>query len=67
MYYWHQYHVEQSGWIAMALYLLPALIGYMRGHQDRLAILFLDVLLGWTVLFWVIALIWSGTAVRPRV
>jgi len=68
MYYWHEYRFDHgvSSWIVLALYLLPAVIGYMRGHHDRLAILFLNVLLGWTGLFWVISLIWSGTAVRSR-
>ncbi len=68
MAFWHEYHFDPSvpGWILLSLYLLPALVAYMRGHHDRLAILFLDLLLGWTVIGWVIALIWSGTAVRAR-
>ena len=39
-------------------YMLPAAIALMRGHQ-AIAIFLLNLLLGWTVIGWIIALIWS--------
>jgi len=47
-----------------ALYLLPAIIAAARKHHHGWSILFLTVLLGWTVLGWIVALIWSGSAVK---
>lgn len=46
----------------LALYLLPAIIAERRHHRNRKAIAVLNVLLGWTFLGWVIALVWSYTA-----
>jgi hypothetical protein len=44
--------------------LAPTLIAYRRGHHDRLAIMTLNILFGWTGLGWIIALIWSLTHVQ---
>ncbi|SER29022.1 Superinfection immunity protein [Faunimonas pinastri] len=50
--------------ILIALYLLPAIIAFSRGHHNRVAILVLNLLLGWSVLGWIAALVWSFTAVE---
>jgi hypothetical protein len=44
---------------AVAVYLLPAIIAYRRGHSSRHAIAFINLFAGWTVLAWIICLIWS--------
>ena len=41
------------------LYVLPAVIGFLRFHRRRWAILMLTLSLGWTVVGWIVALIWS--------
>lgn len=46
----------------IAGYLLPAIIAERRRHRNKGAIAVLNVLLGWTFLGWVVALIWSSTA-----
>lgn len=45
--------------LLFALYILPTLIAFIRGHRSRYAIVMLNVLFGWSVLAWLIALIWS--------
>lgn len=45
--------------IIAALYLIPTLIALLRRHRAPAAIFATNVLLGWTVLGWVIAFIWS--------
>lgn len=52
--------------IALALYLLPGYIASHRNHHNANAIYALNILLGWTFLGWVIALIWSLTATREE-
>jgi hypothetical protein len=47
--------------VLLGIYFLPAIIASKRGHLDRMAITALNVLLGWTLLFWIIALVWSLT------
>ena len=49
----------------VVMYFLPALIASRRCHHNSAAILALNLLLGWTVFGWVLAFIWSLTAVRP--
>jgi hypothetical protein len=45
--------------ILAGLYLVPAIIAWIRGHDRKLAITALNILLGWSVLGWVGALLWS--------
>ncbi|HVM48404.1 MAG TPA: superinfection immunity protein [Candidatus Acidoferrum sp.] len=45
--------------IAFILYFVPAAIAVLRGKQNALAIIVLNLFLGWTFLGWVIALVWS--------
>lgn len=47
------------------LYFIPSLVALARGHHQLLAIFLLNLLLGWTVLGWIAALVWSATAI-PR-
>ncbi len=47
-----------------AAYLSPAIMAYGRHHQNELAILLLNVFVGWTVLGWITALVWAATPVR---
>jgi Superinfection immunity protein len=42
---------------------LPSVIAFSRRHHNRYAILVLNALLGWTVVGWAVALVWSLTAV----
>lgn len=48
--------------MAIALYLLPAVIAWSRSHHNKAPILLLNLLLGWTVVGWLAALIWSVSA-----
>ncbi len=48
----------------LVLYFLPFLVAMRRGHHNRAAIGILNLLLGWTFLGWVGALVWSATAVK---
>lgn len=50
--------------IWIAVWMIPAVVAYYREHHNKTAILLVTVLLGWTVIGWIAALIWSVTAVR---
>ena len=45
--------------IGLALYFLPTIIAVARKHPNLVAIVLIDVLLGWTFIGWVGALVWS--------
>ena len=45
--------------VAVAIYALPTLLAWSMGSPQRIAITLLDVLLGWTILGWMAALVWA--------
>ena len=45
--------------LAMVLYFVPAFIAANREVKRATAIFFLNLLLGWTFVFWVVALVWA--------
>jgi hypothetical protein len=47
--------------VALTLYFLPALVARERKHKNYTPILLVNLLLGWTGLFWIGALVWSTT------
>ena len=47
--------------LATLIYFLPTVIALARGHLSTLAIFLLNLFLGWTLIGWLIALIWSCT------
>jgi hypothetical protein len=49
----------------LVLYFLPAIVASRRKHHNSGAIFALNLLLGWTVLGWIVALVWACTAVNP--
>jgi hypothetical protein len=42
------------------------IIAFWRGHHNHIAILAFNLLLGWLVIGWILALVWSLTEVSPR-
>jgi hypothetical protein len=45
-------------------YFIPTLIAYCRQHHNAGMIFFLNLIFGWTVIGWVIALFWACSQVR---
>lgn len=43
----------------LAVYLIPTIIAFTRSHASKWGIGVLNIVLGWSVVFWVVALIWS--------
>lgn len=42
-------------------YIIPAIIAGVRKHNNYVAILIINAVLGWTIIGWIVALIWSLT------
>ena len=47
--------------VLVSLYFIPAIVAKVRDHHNFLAILMLNLLLGWSFIGWVVALIWAST------
>jgi len=53
--------------ILAGLYFLPTLIASGRHLPERTGIFLLNLFFGWTLIGWVIALIWSVAAPAPYI
>jgi hypothetical protein len=42
-----------------AMYFLPTIIAFARSKRDTTSILLLNFFLGWTMIGWVVALVWA--------
>ena len=47
---------------AFVLYFCPSLVANRRKHPNETAIIVLNFLLGWTVIGWVVSLVWAYSA-----
>jgi len=52
--------------VAIPVYLLPAIIASTRKHQNSGAIFLVNLFLGWSGAAWLVAFIWSLTAVDKK-
>lgn len=46
--------------LGTALYFLPSIIALARSKRDLLAIFLLNLFLGWSVIGWIVALVWAA-------
>jgi hypothetical protein len=52
--------------LTAALYLLPVIVALSREHPSWMGIAVVDLLLGWTVIGWIIALAWACSGAKPN-
>ncbi|MBV9511062.1 MAG: superinfection immunity protein [Caulobacteraceae bacterium] len=55
--------------VMAAMYFMPTIIAFLRKHRQTAAIAAVNVLLGWTVVGWIVSFIWSltsGSATAPQ-
>lgn len=51
--------------VGLAAYFLPACVAEIRKKRNKTAILVLNLFLGWTLIGWVVALVWASTVDDP--
>ncbi len=47
--------------LGVGAYFAPTIIAGLRRKKNAVAIFLLNLLLGWTIIGWIVALIWSVT------
>jgi len=52
--------------IVLPIYFLPAIIAAVRHHPQSVVIFMLNLLVGWTFLGWVAAIVWASIRTTPR-
>jgi hypothetical protein len=53
--------------IGFVMYFLPTIIALIKSKRDAVAILLLNLFLGWSVIGWIIALVWAAKNDVPAV
>ena len=46
--------------LPFVMYFLPSIIAFARSKRDLLAIFLLNLFLGWSVIGWIVALVWAA-------
>jgi hypothetical protein len=49
------------------MYFLPSIVALAKSKRDLLAIFLLNFFLGWTMIGWVVALVWAAKSDAPNV
>jgi hypothetical protein len=49
------------------MYFLPSIVAFARSKRDTTAIVLLNFFLGWTMIGWVVALVWAVKEDVPMV
>jgi hypothetical protein len=53
--------------IWFVMYFLPSIIAFAKSKRDKLSIFLLNFFLGWSVIGWIIALVWAAKNDAPMV
>ncbi len=53
--------------LGFVMYFLPTIIALARSKRDIMAILLLNLFLGWSVIGWIVALVWALKTDFPAV
>jgi hypothetical protein len=48
------------GGFGLVMYFLPSIIALARSKRDLVAIFLLNLFLGWSVIGWIVALVWAA-------
>jgi len=51
--------------VVWMIYFMPTLNAYHRKHPNFNSILLLNLFLGWTLIGWVVSIVWSASSIAP--
>ena len=51
--------------VGFVIYFLPTIVALVRHKRNVVSILLLNLFLGWTLVGWIIALVWASTLDAP--
>jgi hypothetical protein len=55
------------GLVGLCVYFLPTIVASHRRHPSSIGIFILNLFLGWSVLGWVVSLVWAASGPRGDV
>ena len=45
--------------LGLAVYFIPTIVAFVSQQENRVAIMVLNIFLGWTLVGWVVSLVWA--------
>ncbi|HKC71518.1 MAG TPA: superinfection immunity protein [Terriglobales bacterium] len=51
--------------VGFVIYFLPTIVALVRHKRNVVSILLLNLFLGWTLIGWIVALVWASTLDAP--
>jgi hypothetical protein len=51
--------------LGFVFYFLPSIVAFARSKRDLLSIFLLNLFLGWTLIGWIVALVWAAKVDSP--
>ncbi len=51
--------------VGFVIYFLPTIVALVRHKRNVVSILLLNLFLGWTLIGWIVALVWASTVDTP--
>lgn len=52
--------------LVIGIYLIPTIVAVSRKHLQKVPIILVNILLGWSFIGWVVALVWACTKSKPK-
>ena len=50
----------------LAIYFIPTIVAFSRNKNNRTAIFVLNLFLGWTLVGWIVSLVWACISDKPQ-
>lgn len=52
---------------SLLLYFIPTIVAVKRKHLQKIPIILINILLGWSLIGWIVALIWACMESKPKI
>ena len=52
--------------ILSLLYFIPSFVATSRSHPNQVAIVVLNIVAGWSLLGWIVAVVWASTKIKSE-
>ena len=53
--------------VILSIYMIPSIVAVKRKHYDKTAIIVLNIFLGWSLVGWIVALVWACTNLQYKI
>ena len=52
--------------VGLVIYFAPSIVAHIKGHEREASIIFANLVLGWTIIGWIVIWIWTLSTLPPK-